>query len=254
DPKRMPLTGSLQGLVRSDDYPAEALDKNEQGTVAMLLRVDRAGAVSDCIIEKSSGFAILDQRTCELMKQRAHFQPARDREGKPVASETRGSVTWQIAAMPNEPWVSRMVIAFDPSGRQVSCKMEFEGAAKLYPDMVTPSCSDGAISLPHKLQGEMPGAIATVVMEQRFVVDGSPPPSIPEGNTLISRQVLDLDVDARGKLAKCKVVERSGEAPQLDPCDDTDTDYAVRKSPDGKPVPYKATRTTTIYLRVEKVT
>ena len=253
DGKRMPLTGSLQGLIRSDDYPAEALDKNEQGRVTMLLRVNPAGGVRDCIIEKSSGFAVLDQRTCELVKQRAHFQPALDREGKPVASETRGSVVWQIGTVPSEPWVSRMVVAFDPSGRQLSCKMEFEGAAKLQPDMITPSCSDRAISLPQKVHGEMPGAVATVVIEQRFVLDGSLPPSIPQGNTLISRLVLNLDVDAKGKLSKCKAAERTGGDSQADPCDDTDTDYAVRKGPDGKPVPFKAKRATTVYLRVEKV-
>jgi hypothetical protein len=66
--------------------------------------------------------------------------------------------------------------------------------------------------------------------------------------------VLDIDVDAKGKLAKCKVVESTAPDSQADPCDDTDEDYAVRQGSNGKPVPFKAKRTTTVYLRVEKVT
>ena len=91
------LNGTLAGLFSSDDYPPDALDRNEQGTVEVRLDVDKRGRVAKCTVLSSSGFASLDGATCGILQQRARFQPARDRTGKPVVSSTTSRITWKIA-------------------------------------------------------------------------------------------------------------------------------------------------------------
>src|SRR5207248_10055800 len=84
--KSSPARGSLSGVFAVDDYPADALDLNQQGSVGVLLRVDSKGAVSDCVITASSGSPALDAQTCRVAGLRAKFIPAREQSGAPVAS------------------------------------------------------------------------------------------------------------------------------------------------------------------------
>jgi TonB family protein len=89
--------GGIRTLIRAEDYPEEAIDRNEQGTVQTKLAVGANGRVTDCIIVKSSGFDSLDRRTCEIMTERARFLPATDENGQPIASEfTPARVTWRL--------------------------------------------------------------------------------------------------------------------------------------------------------------
>ena len=46
------LTGSLQGLISSDDYPPSALDNNEQGSVQVSLTVGPSGRVTGCSVRR----------------------------------------------------------------------------------------------------------------------------------------------------------------------------------------------------------
>lgn len=71
------IKGSVQGLIREDDYPSEAIRKNEEGTVGVEITVDERGGVADCVVYQSSGSAALDTQTCRLMWLRARFVPAR---------------------------------------------------------------------------------------------------------------------------------------------------------------------------------
>ena len=86
----------LPGLFSTDDYPEAALRRNEQGTVAFSLAVDRHGRGGQCIIASSSGSAILDQATCDILRRRARFVPARDASGNAVADLTNGRIRWQL--------------------------------------------------------------------------------------------------------------------------------------------------------------
>jgi len=117
--------GSLQGLISGDDYPAQALDRNEQGNVGVLIHVDTTGAISDCLIEKTSGSAILDARTCEVIRLRAQYKPAHDRRGHAVASEAHEIVTWRIAEdvpEPSDPWAASVVMSYEANGQPLSCR------------------------------------------------------------------------------------------------------------------------------------
>jgi TonB family protein len=249
------LSKNLQGLISADDYPAEALDKNEQGTVGVLLRVGPSGTVSDCIVEQSSGYAVLDKQTCDVLRQRAKFMPALDREARPTSGEYRARIEWKIADdwTPSDPWVLRTVINFAPDGRPISCRLELEGAMKPPAGQATPPCdADAMASVPVKV-ADLPSAIATLVMEQSFAIGRVPVRPLAAGNVLVLRQVVSLDIDAEGKLTSCKVVEQTEDGPQADACTDVDKEYVPRKGPNGKPAPFHATETILLYVRVEKV-
>jgi TonB family protein len=91
-------------LISEDDYPAPALRNQEQGTVYIRLDVAETGSVRGCAVTRSSGSASLDETTCRLFQERAHFRPAHDKRGRAVAGIWNGPpVTWRIADDATEP-------------------------------------------------------------------------------------------------------------------------------------------------------
>ena len=60
----------------------------------MMLKLDEQGRVTDCSILRSSGFAVLDAASCNIMRRRARFDPSRDASGTPVAGFIAQSVDW----------------------------------------------------------------------------------------------------------------------------------------------------------------
>ena len=88
--------GNLLGLFTSEDYPVEALKKDEQGSVAVRLQIDRSGRVSGCTLLQSSGSESLDKATCNILKDRARFTPARNSDGATVPDTYTQRVVWQL--------------------------------------------------------------------------------------------------------------------------------------------------------------
>lgn len=60
------------------------------GSVAISIRVNPDGSVSNCRIARSSGSAQADALMCQLTEQYVRFRPARDPYGRPIAQD----VTW----------------------------------------------------------------------------------------------------------------------------------------------------------------
>jgi protein TonB len=88
------LSGSLQGLIRNEDYPQSAIDNNEQGTVTVTLTVGPTGRVVGC--SPSGGTATLRNATCRMISSRARYSPAQDANGNPTTATTTGTVTWRL--------------------------------------------------------------------------------------------------------------------------------------------------------------
>lgn len=254
-PEAAPLNGSLQGLFASDDYPDEALDNDDQGQVGIAIRTDPKGAITDCVVEETSKSKVLDKQTCEIVRKRAKFKPALDRQGRAAAGEYRSRIVWKIEdeLTPSDPWAVRWVTNYAPDGRTLSCRMEFEGAMTPQPGTTPPACDADAPPNAAPKVADLPGAIGTLVIEERFVPGRLSAPSIPEGDILVSRQVISLEVDVDGNLTSCKVVESSGSAAADDPCSQVDKKYSLHKGLDGKPAPFSAIEIITLYVRVEKV-
>lgn len=93
--------------VTDNDYPAEALRRDEFGTVRFALLVDATGKVTRCNVLATSGFAVLDQTACAAMLQRARFKPARDAAGQPIVASYQASFSWVIPGGPDPRKVAR---------------------------------------------------------------------------------------------------------------------------------------------------
>lgn len=72
------------------EYRRFAASGIEAGSVAIMIRVNPDGTVSNCRIARSSGSAYADGLMCDLTQQYVRFSPARDPSGRPVAQD----VTW----------------------------------------------------------------------------------------------------------------------------------------------------------------
>jgi TonB family protein len=117
-------TGSPQNWVTDDDYPAEALRAGQHGTVAFRLDLDAAGAVTGCTVTSSSGSALLDARTCELLRLRGRFVPARDRKGRAIASGWSARFTWRLGSDEGTSARGFNVTTYElrPDGTILSCR------------------------------------------------------------------------------------------------------------------------------------
>jgi TonB family protein len=92
-----PARGDLRDVFRSDDYPAEALNRGQEGRAQYLLLVDEKGKVAGCQVLLASGVPVLDAMGCAVIQTRARFTPAFDRTGKPVRSMVvTPPVQWQF--------------------------------------------------------------------------------------------------------------------------------------------------------------
>jgi protein TonB len=96
-PLTRPQQPDLRTLFSADDYPAEAQRNDEEGTVRAALTVDAAGHVTNCTVIQSSNHFSLDQATCNILRRRARFTPARDASGTRVASRVLSPpITWRL--------------------------------------------------------------------------------------------------------------------------------------------------------------
>jgi len=93
-PKR--AHAQLNRLFSSDDYPMNAIRREEQGTVAFRLSISRRGSVADCVVTSSSGSDALDEATCDILERRAAYEPARNAEGKRVPDQDTGRIRWVL--------------------------------------------------------------------------------------------------------------------------------------------------------------
>lgn len=81
-----PSKGDVRGVFTANDYPADAIYRNQGGTSQFLLLIDEKGSVAGCHVQKASGIPVLDAMGCQVIRLRSKFSPARDRSGKPVRS------------------------------------------------------------------------------------------------------------------------------------------------------------------------
>jgi Gram-negative bacterial TonB protein C-terminal len=92
----------LKPLIRyfsSDDYPAEAVARADDGRSVIMMMIDEKGILKDCLVEETSGIASLDAMTCIVLRDRAKFRPALDAAGRPVRSVLTQTVVWRISVI-----------------------------------------------------------------------------------------------------------------------------------------------------------
>ena len=246
-------SGNLTGLVRYDDYPAEALKKGEQGTVIVLLTVNERGAVAGCVVETSSGSATLDAQTCRVLSERAKLEPARDPTGRPMVGAFRQRITWRIEesdpTLPAEDWAVLTVVTYHADGGAL-CKAELMGAMKTAARSVSAPETDLDCSEDKSMSDALRGAgivrpgETTILTEQRHFrrgrVAGSAFPMPPMGDVVIGRQVLELSIAADGKVTNCREISFEGPAKSAPTCERLNR-FKPPVGRSGKPEPITAT-------------
>jgi protein TonB len=89
--------GDLRTLFTTDDYPASAAAAEAQGTAQATLTIGPDGRVVGCNLIRSTGNGALDSATCNILRRRAKFTPARDSNGNPTSDTiTTPPITWRL--------------------------------------------------------------------------------------------------------------------------------------------------------------
>ena len=91
-----PVIGPRQihGKLAYDDLPQGLVPPGAQAGVGVRYTVGVDGSVSDCRIDRTSGYAALDQAACRLIEARFRFRPARDAQRRPVPSTVAEDHVW----------------------------------------------------------------------------------------------------------------------------------------------------------------
>jgi TonB family protein len=189
-------------LFTGDDYPIEALMRNEAGTVGIEANVDPEGRVTGCRVTKSSGSTRLDAATCSVIAKRGRFtERASQHGGKPFTIST--SVTWDTGpmAIPLIANVNKIIYTVGPD---IRCRTESP------PWMIMQGACEAR-------QADVEAAIAELARERRlegfeYVLEMA---SIPgdhlagnkigeaRGELLLGRQTVLLTLAADGKVSRC---------------------------------------------------
>lgn len=67
---------------------------DDRGYAHLWLTVAETGRVTDCSVLQSTGNPQVDQALCSLMVRRSRWDPARDRQGRPITVNVRYTATW----------------------------------------------------------------------------------------------------------------------------------------------------------------
>lgn len=86
------------GDIQFANYPRGALERGEEGVVGIRVRLDKQGRLLSCAVSKSSGFAALDEASCDLLIANARMKPFLSGDGSKIEKEADGQVVWQLPA------------------------------------------------------------------------------------------------------------------------------------------------------------
>lgn len=203
--------------VTNDDYPAAAIRENMQGTVRFSLDVDEYGRPTGCSVVKSSGWPILDDTTCALLRRRARFLPATDENGVAIAGNYTNRFRWEMPFERESPmasWARVTRFAVNPEGDIMGCFTSEYGAP---PAMDARPCDAGmqpdaeAVS---EMLGSATGAHSLELVETH-IPEGAQPPAgfaMPPGATVAVRDVR-LTIAEEGFVRGCE--PGASEQPEL---------------------------------------
>lgn len=93
-----PIPFELADVMTPEDYPWSAIQNRERGMVVYDASVSEEGLPQRCTVTQSSGSAVLDRHTCEILMDRGSFIPASDGAGGRREGVSRGRMVWRIPA------------------------------------------------------------------------------------------------------------------------------------------------------------
>ena len=164
-PAPAPQPIGIAGWITASDYPPLARRRGVEGLVSYRLDVDAAGTVTGCSVTLSSGQASLDQPTCDLLRQRSRFKPARDASGKAVGASYSGRVRWRLPA-PLESLPPFMLAHAIPPGAMPRLR-NFASAEPLIartPDPVEDPAAIAPPADPRVVSGQLPNGLRYAIL------------------------------------------------------------------------------------------
>jgi len=94
-----PARGDVRTVFSNDDYPAAAIASGAEGTAQAQLTIGADGRVTGCNLIRSTGNGALDSTTCNILRRRVKFTPARDSSGNATADTyTTPPIRWVLPA------------------------------------------------------------------------------------------------------------------------------------------------------------
>jgi hypothetical protein len=87
---------NLDEVPRMMSYPPAMLSKNMPGVVNFRLDVDETGKITDCHIQMPLSDPVFEKSSCADLQHALEFEPALDKDGKPIASYWINKVVFQI--------------------------------------------------------------------------------------------------------------------------------------------------------------
>ncbi|MDF8334073.1 energy transducer TonB [Novosphingobium cyanobacteriorum] len=90
----------IRGKLSRSDYPSDMRKAGIGGQVSIAVTIGISGRVDDCKVVRSSGVPRLDDMTCQLVRERYVFSPARDAAGRPTPDWVRETHVWWSGRKP----------------------------------------------------------------------------------------------------------------------------------------------------------
>jgi hypothetical protein len=87
---------NLDEVPRMMSYPPAMLSKNMPGVVNFRLDVDETGKITACHIQMPLSDPVFEKSSCADLQHALEFEPALDKDGKPIASYWVNKVVFQI--------------------------------------------------------------------------------------------------------------------------------------------------------------
>lgn len=150
--------GDQATWITYGDYPASAVLAGISGTTAVRLDVNAEGRVVGCTVTTSSGNGELDTTACERLAERARFSPARDAQGRPIASVFAKRIRWSVPTQQSSDpslvqrsyigaeYLVRVHLTADRS--IIACEVVLDSGERVERAMQERECADAALVFP----------------------------------------------------------------------------------------------------------
>lgn len=204
------VQGTIAGLLSDDDYPAEAIRNEEQGTAGFRLTVSADGKVTHCFITRSTGSLTLDETTCRIISERGRFTPARDAGGKAISGNFDGRIMWRLPEDAGPPDYLAFGATISEAGVASDCYILAAASGNDAPLRTQQTCEHtpkGLFANVARLSSKKP---VEVRMEHQVLRDPQQALSEPLADKLMSRVVIRAQVDGKGRASACEVIETRG--------------------------------------------
>jgi len=198
--------GNLGQYFTADDYPATAMQRGAEGTVAFRLQVDKYGHATGCTVTRSAGDPALDAVTCATLLARAQLEPARDDHGRPVPDTIDNQVRWRMVDSdrpePQQPPIV-MITWVEGSEDGIRCAVELNGREVESEQGFQCGSAAGYV---RALASATPGAGARVAFVYTIELDSAPAqePDMSAAGELVVDAAARISVAPDGQLAECR--------------------------------------------------